>query len=73
MSATTIDADVRRLVDQALTQGFPEKCTDRVTMAKIAAALNGHVAAPRQKKIATGVKTVAIRKEASASGAPIRG
>jgi hypothetical protein len=59
MTPSTNDADVKRLVGQAVAQGFPEKCSDPVTMAKVAAALTGHAAAPapaqkkqRPKKVA---------------------
>lgn len=46
----TLAADVQHLVDQAVEQGFPEKCSDPLTMAKIATALAGaSTQAPRRK------------------------
>jgi hypothetical protein len=62
MSASTIDADVQRLVDQAGEQGFPPTCSDPVVMSRITVALNGG-AVPIKK-------TVSKRKTARASSSP---
>lgn len=40
----TVDPAVRRLIDQAVKQGLPEKVTDPATLAKVAAILTSRKA-----------------------------
>jgi hypothetical protein len=51
VSVSTIgEADVKRLVDQAVEQGFPPKCSDPVVMSRIATALNGGTIPVKKKR-----------------------
>ncbi len=64
------DDDVQRLVDQAVEQGFPEKCSDPVTMARIASALNGHT--PQKKTAGRSGLRQAVKTEGTAHAASAR-
>jgi hypothetical protein len=49
------DPAVERLIDQAEEQGFGRKCSDPVTMARIAAALTGSEMRPAKRSRRTKV------------------